>query len=696
MKKISSLVDLQLDFLVPEHNLLLVGEPYSSIPWLYSTDSVKRDHAVSVSASKLLQACHMLAPGSTWSVKCAADSKLARDFAVQMLRNFNTKSVSSSPVSSNSSKQSNVRHRNSFRDATLVVLDRACDMITPLMHEFTYEAMAHDVLPLERNPAGLSYFKLAPSSSNEREQSNTSNVVVDPTRLVRFGDEKNDLMWNLVRHVHIADAASEINAALHSFVESNAAARFHVQNAAKRNAQPSMAPSSKAPTDSVINEERQSIDVSDLAKALRALPEYSVLVRQHAMHVQALSDCFSVFKSAHLDLIADLEQILAIGRNVRDKRVKSSFTLRQLNEILSRKELHVEDRLRVVLIAAAVACGSGRGAGEVSALFLGSFPEKYRLNVALPQVTLNALDHVELLSKARGFMAVLKTVFGDNSDSRYSGIYRSSSKVKMRSVRKKVRKARKQHKKAASNVIDYGANHNVLSPKEHGVDENEENDDEESDEEDDEHASDACRRPKEPYELSRYVPPLKYIALDAIDSGLDSKMYPILELNQNQTANGLHAHLLPIETQPKAMLLASDNEITPDYKRVVVIFVLGSVSYSEVRSAYEVERLRPGVHVIVASHSVLSPGEFLDACRAVDDRGYAQQIIDNHAQKPVSPRKPKHSNESVQKEAVASVSTGASTKSSKDMTESMGKLNRKQSSNPPQLSKKVSNLFSRK
>lgn len=33
--------------------------------------------------------------------------------------------------------------------ATLIITDRTMDMIAPFVHEFTYQAMANDLLPIE-------------------------------------------------------------------------------------------------------------------------------------------------------------------------------------------------------------------------------------------------------------------------------------------------------------------------------------------------------------------------------------------------------------------------------------------------------------------------------------------------------------------------------------------------------------------
>jgi syntaxin-binding protein 1 len=52
--------------------------------------------------------------------------------------------------------------------ATLVITDRSMDMVAPFVHEFTYQAMANDLLPIEdgtkyTSVAFLFFFRVSPS-----------------------------------------------------------------------------------------------------------------------------------------------------------------------------------------------------------------------------------------------------------------------------------------------------------------------------------------------------------------------------------------------------------------------------------------------------------------------------------------------------------------------------------------------------
>jgi syntaxin-binding protein 1 len=81
-------------------------------------------------------------------------------------------------------------------------------MFAPILHEFTYQAMAFDLLPMED---GKFVFGTpgAADKDNERKE-----IFLDET----------DVLWTQLRHRHIADAISIIMSQFNKFLTENKAA----------------------------------------------------------------------------------------------------------------------------------------------------------------------------------------------------------------------------------------------------------------------------------------------------------------------------------------------------------------------------------------------------------------------------------------------------------------------------------------
>lgn len=77
---------------------------------------------------------------------------------------------------------------------TLLVLDRSFDPLTPLLHEFTYQAMVHDLLPVHEDRYEYRFV-----SNNNSQQS--KEVLLNDT----------DPLWKRYRHMHIADLTTVLH-----------------------------------------------------------------------------------------------------------------------------------------------------------------------------------------------------------------------------------------------------------------------------------------------------------------------------------------------------------------------------------------------------------------------------------------------------------------------------------------------------
>ncbi|KAI5294295.1 vacuolar sorting protein VPS33/slp1 [Ascosphaera acerosa] len=61
----------------------------------------------------------------------------------------------------------------------LYILDRSLDLAAPLIHEFTYQAMAHDLLPLKEGGDKV-YYNTAVGDDREKHDMEISEVSADP------------------------------------------------------------------------------------------------------------------------------------------------------------------------------------------------------------------------------------------------------------------------------------------------------------------------------------------------------------------------------------------------------------------------------------------------------------------------------------------------------------------------------------
>ena len=89
----------------------------------------------------------------------------------------------------------------------LVITDRAMDLVAPIIHEFTYQAMAHDLLPIKEADKVLYHTKINAGQEDEAEKD------VEIT-------EKDDI-WVKNRHEHMKDTIERIMGDFQKFIDDN-------------------------------------------------------------------------------------------------------------------------------------------------------------------------------------------------------------------------------------------------------------------------------------------------------------------------------------------------------------------------------------------------------------------------------------------------------------------------------------------
>lgn len=179
--------------------------------------------------------------------------------------------------------------------ATLLILSRADDCLSPLIHEFTYQAMVNDLLPLEGDK--ITY---KAQTSGTAADTGDPNATMDQDALLN----ENDELWVELRGKHIADVIQILSTRIRDIVNSNTGVALSAKS-----------------------KEAKALSLNQMAKALKALPEYREIMSKLTQHMNMSHQCMSIFKKTDLLEISDLEQTLATGKTDENKAMK-------LNEML--------------------------------------------------------------------------------------------------------------------------------------------------------------------------------------------------------------------------------------------------------------------------------------------------------------------------------------------------------------------------
>ncbi|KAK8997843.1 hypothetical protein V6N11_012380 [Hibiscus sabdariffa] len=182
----------------------------------------------------------------------------------------------------------------------LLILDRSVDQIAPVIHEWTYDAMCHDLLEMEGNKYILPGKHGGPPEKKE--------VLL----------EDHDPVWLELRHAHIADASERLHEKMTTFKSKNKAA----------------------------NIQRDSeMSTRDLQKIVQALPQYNETVEKLTLHVEIAGTLNECIRDMGLRELGQLEQDLVFG-DAGSKEV--------INLLRTSQDASTENKLRLLMIYAIV------------------------------------------------------------------------------------------------------------------------------------------------------------------------------------------------------------------------------------------------------------------------------------------------------------------------------------------------------
>lgn len=230
----------------------------------------------------------------------------------------------------------------------LLIVDRSVDMAAPLVHEYTYEAMAYDMLDgssldVDRNVltlGGGSHSKqmsggshAAPARAGSRLSSLMSHAAHQEENHQEALLSDADALWERLKHKHLKDVEEELGRLLDT-----------MKSGAPRAA--------------------RDIDTKEMLDMLRKAPETKEVCEKLMIHMDVMHDIFEKMQTAKINTglehlftkerdrigVGAIEQDVACGVDKDGKEVKMSSLPDSLMRVFGELEVSSEAKLRLFML----------------------------------------------------------------------------------------------------------------------------------------------------------------------------------------------------------------------------------------------------------------------------------------------------------------------------------------------------------
>eukprot|EP00794_Sanderia_malayensis_P007018 gene7018-7803_t len=193
----------------------------------------------------------------------------------------------------------------------LIILDRGFDCISPLLHELTYQAMAYDLLDIQKD-----VYRYEEKTGGEYQQ---KEVILD----------ENDEIWKRLRHKHIALVSKEITKLFKDFQDKKKVA--------------------------IPGKEKDQVSIKDLHLIMKKLPQYQKELNKYRLHLYLADDCMSHYNKAQIEKLCFVEQDFATGFDKDGEKVRD--LMRAIVPVLLDKDTSEYNKIRVIILLAIVMQG---------------------------------------------------------------------------------------------------------------------------------------------------------------------------------------------------------------------------------------------------------------------------------------------------------------------------------------------------
>ncbi|KAF9940308.1 vacuolar sorting protein VPS33/slp1 [Mortierella alpina] len=205
---------------------------------------------------------------------------------------------------------------------TILILDRSVDVTAALVHEFTYQAMANDLLHIED---GTKYSYEVENANGEMEQ---VSVVID----------ESDQVFLDIRHAHIVETASTLTSKFNQFVAENEALRGDKDKVAS---------------------------LRNMKDQLANLPQFQDMKAKYSTHIHITKECMKIFETWKINELGLVEQQLATGETVDGHLPKQ--VLAEMIPFLDDPGVSTMDKIRLLMLY--MICRGGLKAEDREQLF---------------------------------------------------------------------------------------------------------------------------------------------------------------------------------------------------------------------------------------------------------------------------------------------------------------------------------------
>ncbi|KAI8325469.1 Sec1-like protein, partial [Martensiomyces pterosporus] len=188
----------------------------------------------------------------------------------------------------------------------LIIVDRSADPLAPILHEFTYEAMVHDLLDIEDGNKFHYTIKLASGA--------------EEVKTVVLGDA--DPIWQEYRFQHISDAQESIMRKFEGLIGSNRAI--------------------------VDMQAGERLDLSRMRDVVSSMPHFKDQLSHMSAHITMMQQCMERFNERCLNDLGMIEQNLAVGTTPDGEKYRSGDI--DIAHVLNNPAIEPEDKLRLLLV----------------------------------------------------------------------------------------------------------------------------------------------------------------------------------------------------------------------------------------------------------------------------------------------------------------------------------------------------------